>query len=145
MKGRFMRRSLWAILLSALVALSLGVAACGGGDSSSSKNEKGSSAGTPAEGKQGGKLTALWTDDVDFIDPGATYYQMGFVVAGATQKSLYGYKPDDDANAVPDMAASKPEIATDGKTVTVKLKTGVKFSPPVNRVVTSKDVKYAIE
>ena len=31
------------------------------------------------------------------------------------------------------------------KTVTVKIKQGVKFSPPVNRAVTSKDVKYAFE
>jgi peptide/nickel transport system substrate-binding protein len=72
MKGRFMRRSLWALLLATLLALSLGVAACGGGDSGS-KGEQGSSGGTPAEGKQGGKLTVLWTDDVDFIDPGQSY------------------------------------------------------------------------
>ena len=34
---------------------------------------------------------------------------------------------------------------TDNKTITVKLRSGVKFSPPVNREVTSKDVKYAFE
>ena len=63
-----------------------------------------------------------------------------------TQKPLYGYKPDDpdDARST-DLAEGKPEISEDGKTVTVKIKPGVKFSPPVDREVTSKDVKYAIE
>ena len=108
-------------------------------------DEQGSNQGSPAEGKKGGKLTSLWTDDVDNIDCGITYYQMGFQVCAATQKSLYGYKPEDAINAVPDLAESDPQISEDGKTVTVKIKSGVKFSPPVDREVTSKDVKYAIE
>jgi peptide/nickel transport system substrate-binding protein len=120
------------------------VAACGGDDSGGG-SESGTNQGTPAEGKQGGKLTELWTDDTDNIDPGITYYQMGFQINAATQKSLYNYKPDDAVNQVPDLAESDPQISEDGKTVTVKIKSGVKFSPPVNREVTSKDVKYAIE
>ncbi len=144
-----MRRSMWALLLSALLALSLGVAACGGDDdsggTSSGGNEQSSNQGAPVEGKQGGKLTVLWTDDVDFIDCGETYYQMGFAVCSATQKYLYNYKPDDPEKPVADLAESDPEVSSDGKTVTVKIKSGVKFSPPVNREVTSKDVKYAIE
>jgi peptide/nickel transport system substrate-binding protein len=139
-----MRRSpKWTLLLGALLALSTFVAACGGSDSGS-KSETGSNQGTPAEGKQGGKLTLLWTDDTDNIDPGVTYYQMGFQVAKATVRSLYGYKPDDAVNAVPDLAESDPQISSDGCTVTVKIRSGVKFAPPVNRVITSKDVKYGI-
>ena len=46
---------------------------------------------------------------------------------------------------VPDLAEAAPEIGADNKTITVKLRTGVKFAPPVNREVTSKDVKYAFE
>src|SRR3954468_23051804 len=145
MKGRFMRRSFqWTFILGVFLALTLGVAACGGDDSGGG-SESGTNQGTPAEGKQGGKLTELWTDDTDNIDPGITYYQMGFQINAATQKSLYNYKPDDAVNQVPDLAESDPQISEDGKTVTVKIKSGVKFSPPVNREVTSKDVKYAIE
>src|SRR3954470_9407253 len=145
MKGRFMRRYFqWTFILGVLLALTLGVSACGGDDSGGG-SESGTNQGTPAEGKQGGKLTELWTDDTDNIDPGITYYQMGFQINAATQKSLYNYKPDDAVNAVPDLAESDPQISQDGKTVTVKIKSGVKFSPPVNREVTSKDVKYAIE
>ena len=46
---------------------------------------------------------------------------------------------------MPDLASADPEIAPDGKTVTVKLRKGVMFSDPVDREVTSADVKYAIE
>ena len=139
------RSSKWTLILGALAALSLFVAACGGSSSNNNKSESGTTQGTPAEGKQGGKLTELWTDDVDNIDPGITYYQMGFQVAKATVRSLYGYKPDDAVNAVPDLAESDPQISNDGCSVTVKIRSGIKFGPPVSRVITSKDVKYAIE
>jgi peptide/nickel transport system substrate-binding protein len=124
--------------LAALVA-----AGCGGGSGKS--DEQGTSSGAPIEGKQGGKITMLWTDDVDFIDPGQTYYQMGIMLAYGTQRPLYNWKPDDSEHAVPDLAESDPQISPDGCKVTVKLRAGVKFSPPVTREVTSKDVKYAIE
>ena len=70
---------------------------------------------------------------------------MDFMVHYATQRPLYGYKPEDGTKMVPDLAESAPEVSADGKTVTVKIRKGVKFSAPVNREVTSKDVKYAIE
>jgi peptide/nickel transport system substrate-binding protein len=127
------------LLASALAATVL--AGCGGDDGSDERD----TAGPPGEGRQGGKVTMLWTDDVDFIDPGATYYQMGYVVGYATQRPLYSYKPDDSEHAVPDLAESDPQVSEDGKTVTVKIRKGVRFSPPVNREVTSADVKYAIE
>jgi peptide/nickel transport system substrate-binding protein len=117
---------------------------CGGGDSSSG-TEKTSGVGAPVQGKTGGKLTVLWTDDVDNIDCGISYYQMGYMVCYATQRPLYSWKPEDGQRAVPDLAESDPQISSDGKTVTVKIRKGVKYSPPVNREVTSKDVKYAIE
>ena len=46
---------------------------------------------------------------------------------------------------VPDLAEGDRRSPKDNKTITVKLRSGVKFSPPVNREVTSKDVKYAFE
>jgi peptide/nickel transport system substrate-binding protein len=127
-------------LLACLAALVLG--GCGGGGGN---DEAGTGSGAPVQGKQGGKITMLWTDDVDFIDPGQTYYQMGIMLAYGTQRPLYNWKPDDSEHAVPDLAESDPQISADGCKVTVKIRTGVKFSPPVGREVTSKDVKYAIE
>jgi hypothetical protein len=38
-----------------------------------------------------------------------------------------------------------PTISNGGRTITVHIRNGVRFSPPVNRVVTTSDVKYAIE
>jgi peptide/nickel transport system substrate-binding protein len=132
---------------SAFLALALAgavLAGCGGG-SDGSGDERTNTSGAPVEGKQGGKLTVLWTDDVDNIDPGITYYQMGYMVSYATQRPLYSWKPDDAQTPVPDLAEAEPQVSRDGKTVTVEIRDGVRFSPPVDREVTSDDVKYAIE
>ena len=125
-------------LLTAAMVAGLLLVGCGGEDSSPE-------AGAPGDGKRGGKLTMLWTDDVDNIDPGITYYQMGYLVSYATQRPLYSYRPDDGERAVPDLAEADPQVSEDGKTVTVTIRKGVRFSPPVSREVTAQDVKYAIE
>jgi peptide/nickel transport system substrate-binding protein len=70
---------------------------------------------------------------------------MGNFICNATQKQLYNYKPDDGKTLVADLADGDPQVSDDGKTITVKLKKGVKYSPPYNKDVTSADVKYAIE
>ena len=46
---------------------------------------------------------------------------------------------------MPDLATTIPKPTNGGKTCTFHLKKGIKFGPPVNREITSKDVKYAIE
>src|SRR3712207_4743607 len=155
-KGRSMKRSLMRTMLAAvfLVAL-LALAACGedeggssgtGGGSASTDLTKGTATeNKPGEGKKGGTLTMLAAGDVDFIDPGMTYYSFAFGIMDALHRKLYSYKPDDPTKPVPDLAEGEPEISPDGKTVTIKLRKGVKFSAPVDREVTSKDVKYAIE
>ncbi len=141
-----MRRSAWTLAVAAMAALSLGVAACGS-SSDNKSNDSGNKTGNQqnAKPKTGGKLTVLWSNDVDYIDCGATYYQMGSFLCYSTQRPLYNYKPDDATTLVPDSAEAAPEVSADAKTITIKIRQGVKFSPPVNRAVTSKDVKYAIE
>ena len=49
---------------------------------------------------------------------------MGNFICNATQKQLYNYEPDDGAKMVPDLAEGDPQVSEDGKTVTVKIKTG---------------------
>src|SRR3954453_13616328 len=139
-----MRRSAWTMCAAVLSALSLVVAACGGSSGDQSKKPD---TGTkpPAQAKTGGKLTVLWAGDVDFIDCGRTYSQMGVFICYSTQKPLYSYKPDDSTTMVPDLAEGPPEVSEDGKTVTVKIKQGVKYSPPYSKEVKAADVKYAIE
>ena len=145
------RRTLRFLVAGMLVVLAFVVAACGGDDNSSSSTSK-SSAGTEsnaktadAPAKKGGKITMLASSDVDFLDPGHTYYTFGEMVTLATNRPLYSFKPEDANKPVPDLAADEAQISTDKKTVTIKIRPGVKYAPPVNRAVTSADVKYAIE
>jgi peptide/nickel transport system substrate-binding protein len=164
-----MSRSLWKTLLAlaALVTL-LGLGACGGDDDDAgdtggtpAQTEEGGSAanvteqlfaGTavdniqdPAQGKKGGKLTVLSGGDVDYMDPGQTYYVYTIGIMNAIHRGLYAYPPSEVSTPVPDLADGEPDISEDGKTVTVKLRQGVMFSKPVSREVEAKDVKYAIE
>ena len=134
----------WRFMLVAclMAALSLGVAACG--SSNDDKSSGGTSSAVP-KGEKGGSVTALAAGDVDYMDPGLTYYTFGYQVAYSVQRALYYYNPATGQKQVPDIAASDPEVSADSKTVTVKMKQGIKFSPPVNREVTSADIKYAFE
>ena len=95
-------------------------------------------------GKRGGTLEVLDETDFEHLDPGIAYYSLDYQVVLATQRPLYSHKPN-STEPTPDMASAAPEISADGKTVTVHLKEGIHFSPPVNREVTSEDVAYAIE
>lgn len=158
-----MRRShLRFLLVSMLAVLALVVAACGGDDNSSSSSggtktsaSSGSSSAADVgtdntkaanvQGKKGGTITMLAGSDVDFLDPGRSYFTQGYMVIYPTQRTLYSFKPQDSSKPVPDLAQADPQISDDKKTITVKLRSGVKFSPPVNREVTSKDIKYAFE
>jgi peptide/nickel transport system substrate-binding protein len=133
-------------------ALTLGLAACG-----SSSGVSGGSGITAAKGiqtpqseaqsagKRGGALTVLNQTDFEQIDPGLAYYNIDYEVVYATQRPLFSYKPNTFATASPDMASEAAQISDGGKTITVHIRKGVHFSPPVNREVTSADVAYAIE
>ncbi len=139
-------RSLKLFAATLAGALAFGVAACGDDEDSGSA---GKTTAAPAKadlptGQNGGVLAISGASDVDYVDPGHTYFTTGYMLAFAIGRPLYGYKPNEDT-PTPDLADGEPEISSDNKTVTVKLKKGVKFAPPVNREVTSKDVKYAIE
>src|SRR3954464_6790682 len=124
----------WSVRLLVVAACISMIVVVGCGSKSSSK-----------KASQGGTLTMLTNGDVDDkLDPGYSYYQLDFIYTNSTQRAVLGNKPEDTTKASPDFAESYPTASKDGKTVTVKLKKGVKFSPPVNREATSADVKSAI-
>ena len=83
--------------------------------------------------------------DFEHIDPGQSYYNIDYEAIYATQRPLFSYKPNTFATPSPDMASEPAQISEGGKTITVHIRKGVHFSPPVNREVTSADVAYAIE
>jgi peptide/nickel transport system substrate-binding protein len=142
-----MRRLRLSALLIGLVAVfALVAAGCGGSDNEGGGSSSGdTSGGAPAQGKQGGDLTFLAAADVDYLDPGQSYYTFGYQVLYSVNRPLYSFSPDEPETPQPDLAEGDPQISDDKKEITVKLKTGIKYAPPVNRDVTSEDVKYAME
>jgi peptide/nickel transport system substrate-binding protein len=96
-------------------------------------------------GVHGGTLTVLNHQDFEHLDPGQAYSSVDYEAVYATQRPLYSYKPNTFATPTPDLASGPPQISADGRTITVHIRSGVHFSPPVNREVTSADVAYAIE
>lgn len=153
MRKTFLRALVPGMFLIAALAL----AACGSDGSSDSSSSSSSSSTeaaqkqyaapteAPADAQSGGDLTVIAASDVDYIDPGAAYYQYSFMVDSATQSPLEAYAPADIENATPLLATEAPTVSADGKTITYTINSGVKYSPPVNREVTAADVKYAIE
>ena len=100
--------------------------------------------------KKGGTLTVLSSEDFEHLDPGQAYFSLDYAVAYSLQRPLLTYMPNSQTQLAPDLASAVPSttnggITDGGKTVTVHLEKGVKFAPPVNSVVTSADVKFAIE
>jgi peptide/nickel transport system substrate-binding protein len=150
-------RSIRTVAAAALVTtLALLLAACGSSSSSGSSSSAGASSPLSTGGykspltvaltggKRGGTLQVLQEIDFEHLDPGIAYFSVDYAVVFATQRPLYSQKPD-STEPTPDMAEGPPEISNGAKTVTVHLKEGIHFSPPVNREVTSEDVAYAIE
>jgi peptide/nickel transport system substrate-binding protein len=153
-----------------LIAIACGmvVAACGSsgsGNSSNSSQASGSSGSPPSSSSgsgglslaglantkpdpsaqhMGGTLNVISAEGWEHLDPGASYFQIDYLVVYATQTPLYTFTPTSDTPQ-PLLASGPPVVSNGGKTVTVHIKSGWKFSPPVNRVITSKDVAWAFQ
>jgi len=140
------KRLRFAALALLVVLASLAVAACGSDNSSSSSSSAGTSTTKAVPvGQQGGSVTALSAGDVDYMDPGQQYYTFGYQVGYSVNRPLYYFSPKDSSKQIPDTADGDPTIAADGKSMEIKLKSGIKFSPPVNRAIKCDDIKYAFE
>jgi peptide/nickel transport system substrate-binding protein len=150
-------RSLRTILLVAVAAvLAVALAACGSSSSSSSSSSSQPSGSVPAGvktpatesltgGKQGGVLNVAQNEDFEHLDPGQAYFQLDYQITNATQRSLYSYKPNTFSESSPDLAAGPAKLSDGNKLITIEIRKGVHFSPPVNREVTAADVVYAFE
>ena len=121
------------LLLGLLLVAALVAAGCGGDDSGSGDSSQPTTGANqadkttaPENAKKGGTLTMLSNGDIDWVDPGQTYYQFGFQVAYAVHRTLYSFKPDNPSEPVPDLASAPPQVSDDQKSITIKLRTGVK-------------------
>jgi len=100
----------------------------------------------------GGTLRVGWEQSFGFtdsFDPTGEYLGDAFgIYSDLLVRTLVGYNHVADAagnKLVPDIATTVPTPTNGGTVYTFHLKPGIKFSPPVNRAVTSKDVLYAME
>ena len=105
----------YALGLAAIV-LTSAVAACGSGSSSQGTTGSGAGAGAAITGagaaaQKGGKLTVLAAADIDYLDPGQSYYVFGLMVSTAVNRQLYYYQPGDSQSATPDLATAAPKIS----------------------------------
>jgi peptide/nickel transport system substrate-binding protein len=116
----------------------------GGGGTSSSSGQGGFANVAQSQGqKKGGTLNVVSAEGWQHLDPGESYFQIDYLVEYAIHRPLYSYDPS--SKLMPDLAAGPPQISADNKTVTVKIKPDVMWSPPLHRAVTSADVAYAFQ
>jgi len=141
-----------ACLALALSIAAFGLVACGSGGGGSGPNAPVTAPLSESpdyqllvNGLRGGTLTVLQHAGFTHLDPGQAYSPLDEQIISATQRTLYTYLPNNPEIAVPDLASGPPQISANRLTVTVHIKAGIHFSPPVNREVTSADVAYAFD
>jgi peptide/nickel transport system substrate-binding protein len=141
------------LLAAAGCVLLFALAACSG--SSGGGSASGASGSTAASG--GGKPTrgGVYRTAVSSfgltnnMDPvGETQIGFAFAVYDAMLRELVNFRHVNGSagtQIVPDLATSVPTPTDGGLTYTFHLKSDIKFAPPVNREITSKDILYAFQ
>jgi peptide/nickel transport system substrate-binding protein len=144
-----MRRSVPVAAIAALTSAGLLLAGCSG--SKDSKNGSGeANAATKgivnASDEKGGTLNYALSDAPESFDPGNTYYAFIYNFSRLYARPLTTFKPGPGTKGnelAPDLAESMGKPTDGGRTWTYKLRKGVKYDD--GSVITSKDVKYAVE
>jgi oligopeptide transport system substrate-binding protein len=129
--------------LLAVIAMSLLMVACGDDDDEGTEEPGGGSTATTASGgtpKRGGEITIVYPEPESF-DPHYSAFAQDIGVQRMVFRGLF--KLNKDNKAEPELAASLPAISSDGKTYTVKMKPGLKWSD--GQPLTAKDVVAGIQ
>jgi peptide/nickel transport system substrate-binding protein len=147
------RRIRWGWLTTAAtfaVTLAFVAAACGGGGGSSSSSTTPSGSGNTTSGSSNGKtfpnFRIAYDTGIDFLDPGLSYTVQGWAIMWNVYLPLLGYKHvngPDGANLVPYLAKDMPTVTDGGKTYTLTLRDGLKYSD--GTPVKASDFKATIE
>jgi peptide/nickel transport system substrate-binding protein len=144
------------LLIAALAAVSaVALAACGGGSSSSSSSPSSTSESesegesTPpaeGEGSEGGTLKGAYTSFPDYMDPQISYTAEGWTAMRPVYVPLLTYKAAAEAEGseiIPGLAKELPKVTNGGKTYTLFLRPGLKYSN--GEPIKAGDFKYAVE
>jgi peptide/nickel transport system substrate-binding protein len=127
-------------VLAVAVAAALTAAAVSASPASSGASQKGGTYRVGWESSFG------WTDG---FDPTGEYLANAFAVySSLLVRTLVGYNHVGGTagnTLVPDLATTVAKPTNGGLRYTFKLKSGIRFGPPVSREITSADVKYALE
>jgi len=129
-----------------VTGLVLIVAACGGGGKKSSANTTSTSSGTPSSGKAFANFRLAYDTGIDFLDPGLSYTVEGWQIMWNVYLPLLGYKHvngPEGATIVPYLAQGLPKVSSDGKTYTLTLRKGLKYSDGTD--VKASDFRATIE
>ncbi|HTT96115.1 MAG TPA: ABC transporter substrate-binding protein [Solirubrobacterales bacterium] len=139
------------LLIAALAAVSaVALAACGGGGSTSSpstsESEGGSKPAAEGEGNEGGTLRGAYTSFPDYLDPQISYTAEGWTAMRPVYVPLLTYKAaaeEEGAEIIPGLAKELPKVTNGGKTYTMFLRKGLKYSN--GEPIKAGDFKYAVE
>jgi peptide/nickel transport system substrate-binding protein len=130
-----------------VVGIALFAAACGGKKSANGTTaQTQTSGGGTSQQKTFPNFNIVYDTGTDYLDPGLSYTVQGWAVMWNVYLSLLGYKHvagPDGATIVPALATDLPTISSDGKTYTLTLRSGLKYSN--GTAVKASDFKYAIK
>jgi peptide/nickel transport system substrate-binding protein len=101
----------------------------------------------------GGTLNLLGAGDVDYMDPNVSYYSVGYLNLRLWSRQLFTYPADPggkNTSPVADLATDIPTaanggISADGKTYTIKIRPGAKWSTTPARQVTAADLVRGVK
>lgn len=122
--------AVFSVLVIAALS-SIGLAACGGSSSS---------------GKEGGTLKITYASFPDYMDPQLSYTAEGWTAMGEVYIPLLTYRGAEGkagSEVIPGLAKEMPKITNGGKTYTMFLRPGLKYSN--GKPVKASDFPYAVE
>jgi peptide/nickel transport system substrate-binding protein len=125
-----------AVLVLAATA-AIGLASCGSGGSDTSGG---------GSGQKGGTLNGTYASFPDYMDPALSYTAEGWTAMADVYVPLLTYKHangEEGSEVIPGLAEELPKITNGGKTYTLKLRPGLKYSD--GTPVKASDFPFAVE
>jgi peptide/nickel transport system substrate-binding protein len=118
------------LLVLAVAAVAVGLAACGSSSNSTGGSTTGS-ASSSGGGNEGGTLVGAYSAFPDYLDPALSHTIEGWTATFDTYIPLLTYAHASGkagGKVIPGLATALPEVSDGGKTYTMTLRKGLKYS-----------------